>query len=246
MNRDQLIAIYEDTKNKCTRGKFKKLTVCESILYRYDKDPSQPNGEFESTEIEIINGDTLVVAEQYAKEENNLLILNMASATYPGGGVEIGSMAQEEELFRRTNYFKTLIKNDFYPIKRPDVILSPQIWIVKDENYNDLEEPWSASFITASMPKRPNLSEDGKYLKKDYMIAKRTIEHVFKIAFEHDYEVLILGAIGCGAYKNPQEQVIEIFNEMLEKYDGCFKKIIFAIYSKNDDNYDMFNEHINK
>ncbi len=240
---DQLIQIFEDTVNKCEKGKFKKLDVKESIYYQFMKGFYFPKSCFEKMEIEVVNEDTLVVAEKYSGQ--NTCILNMASKFKPGGGVRTGKKAQEEELFRRTNYFKTLSK-EFYEIAYPDIIYSPKVWIVKDKNYQDLEKPWSSAFIAAPMLRRPQLDIKGYYQPKDLEMAQKIIEHIFAVAFENDHEILILGALGCGAYRNPPEQVIPIFNEMLTKYYGCFKKVIFAVYSQSDTNFDMFNTEIKK
>ena len=47
--------------------------------------------------------------------------------------------------------------------------------------------------------------------------------------------MLILGAFGCGAFKNPPEIVAQAFRDVLleEHYDTCFTDIVFAIKSSN-------------
>lgn len=244
-NQDYLISVYEDTVKKCIRGKFSKLDVEESEKHTFMKDFGTPNPIFDKMEIEVINCDTLIVADKYKNE--NLCILNMASKYVPGGGVAKGAPAQEEELFRRTNYFKTLTRK-FYEINHPDIIYSPKVWIIKDDEYEDLENPWSSPFIAAPLLRHPYLQPNDTYYEEDKITVRRIIEHIFAIAYMYDHEVLILGAIGCGAYKNPPLEVIEIFNEMLEKYNKCFKKVVFAVYSKtpNDKNYKLFNKYIIK
>jgi uncharacterized protein (TIGR02452 family) len=44
----------------------------------------------------------------------NPVVLNLADILVPGGCVESGSGAQEESIFRRSNYCKTLIE-ELYP-----------------------------------------------------------------------------------------------------------------------------------
>jgi uncharacterized protein (TIGR02452 family) len=72
------------------------------------------------------------------------------------------------------------------------------------------------------------------------------IENIFKTAYYNGNETLVLGALGCGAYHNPPMEVIKIFNRFLKKYNGCFKKIVFAVYSKYDKNYELFDSYIFK
>ena len=56
----------------------------------------------------------------------------------------------------------------------------------------------------------------------------------------------ILGALGCGAFHNPPEEIVKIFNIYLEKYNGCFKTIVFAVLSRSDNNFDIFNANIKR
>ena len=53
-------------------------------------------------------------------------------------------------------------------------------------------------------------------------------------------EVLILSALGCGAFGNPPEHMAFIFQEVLEEFAGAFKKIYFAI--KGGRNLDVFRQ----
>jgi uncharacterized protein (TIGR02452 family) len=51
------------------------------------------------------------------------------------------------------------------------------------------------------------------------------------------YEVLLLGAFGCGAFHNDPRTVSALFKHILPQYG--FKKVYFAIVGDND-NYDVF------
>ncbi len=56
----------------------------------------------------------------------------------------------------------------------------------------------------------------------------------------------MLGAFGCGAFRNPPQLVAEVFREKLvaEKYGTRFKKTVFAIKRNpyNRENYMTFRE----
>ena len=51
-----------------------------------------------------------------------------------------------------------------------------------------------------------------------------------KVAYEENYDTVILGAFGCGAFSNPSELIAKFYKKIIDKYfAGAFKKIIFAI-----------------
>lgn len=58
-------------------------------------------------------------------------------------------------------------------------------------------------------------------------------------------DVLVLGAFGCGAFRNPPEIVAEAFKE-LQRRDpllvGAFREIVFAVYCppQDDTNFRVF------
>ncbi len=47
---------------------------------------------------------------------------------------------------------------------------------------------------------------------------------------------LVLSAFGCGAFKNPPEQIAEIFKEEL-KYNHTFNDVYFSIKPDHNDSY---------
>lgn len=252
-NRTNLVAIYNDTKQKCLTGKYNDLQLATSVKYTTTQlQTGNIIPIFDKTVVEVHNEDTLVECQnqQQLYGSNKICALNMASTYGPGGGAERGAMAQEEELFRRSNYFLTL-KDHFYRLLNGDVIYSPVVYIVKDEYYNDLKTPFFVSFVASCAIKHPNtkydkFSKTEKYTQNDKDIMIKAIDNIFRAAYLNKKTILILGALGCGAYRNPVMEVIEIFNTCLTKYDKCFEKIVFAVYSKRDNNFDMFNEYIKR
>jgi len=233
--REYLKNVYFDTKGKVKTGHYGRLPRGFSTTYQLDNEINM-TPIFESTNIEVINDDVLSVTGHF--KNNKTLVLNLASEICPGGGVAKGSMAQEEEIFRRTNYCFFLPRS-LYPILPTNVIVTTNVTIVKDENYEDLERPFTVSFIAAAAVRKPVLNR-GKYNKQDYETMCQTIDNIFRTAYALGYDTLILGALGCGAFKNPPEIVANIFRNYSILYDGCFKNIIFSVMSRNDDNHLIF------
>lgn len=126
------------------------------------------------------------------------------------------------------------------------IIFSPNITVIKDVNYKNLINPFTVNMIAASAIKHPQLRSDGTYKPNDQTYMDTLIDNIFRSAFMHNQDTLVLGAIGCGAYGHKSIEVIKIFNKYLAQYNGCFKKIVFAVYSTQDDNFDYFNQFISK
>ena len=84
-----------------------------------------------------------------------------------------------------------------------------------------------------------------KYTNKTALkeLFKDRIKNIFEAAIDNDVEVIILGAFGCGAFKNPTEVVAKAFHEMIEEnnYGNYFEKIVFAIPKGN--NFYRFGEY---
>ena len=242
MNRDKLARVYNDLQNKYAYGRYGRFQPQRSTIYSSEDFIGMPLEKKYKTVIDVYPEDVLVVAEKYVDRINKVLVLNLASARHPGGGVERGAMAQEEELFRRTLYF-TSLKRNLYPIQVTTNILTPDILVVKDDNYMDLEKPFSVSMLAAAAIRYDKRIVS--YKPHDRAIMQETIMNIFRTAYKNGYDTLILGALGCGAFKNPTHQVVELYNEAIAKFNGCFKYIAFAVLdSRHDDNFDQFNELI--
>ena len=68
------------------------------------------------------------------------------------------------------------------------------------------------------------------------------IRRIFEIAIANGNEVLILGAFGCGAFRNPPEIVAKVFNNVMQDYLCYFDVIEYAVYhtERETANYEAF------
>jgi len=236
------IEIWEDTIKQCTSGIYKDLPCSQSMIS--DKLKLTPLPRYEKMTIKVIDMDTLSCCEEYIKQGCNVLGLNMASPRRPGGGVDSGSFSQEENCFRRSNYFKTLDQS-FYPLSETSCIYSPSITVIKDKNYQLLKTPFNVAMIACAALRSPPLLKNGQYVRnRDHEMMKYKIEQIFQVGYQMGHDTLILGAFGCGAFRNNPEVVADIFNEVINKYKLCFKNIIFAVMSYHDKNYEIFSQKI--
>lgn len=183
--------------------------------------------------------------EKYPND--SICLLNFADAFKCGGGYLNGRMAQEETLCRQTLLYPTLAKNDMYSINAADkncvylydtMIYSPDVFVIRGNNYEMLgEKSFKVNIISA-----PAVDKRIKNSRWDAdKIMQRRIKKIVMLAAFKKNAVLVLGAFGCGVFKNDPNKVSQIFKRIL--VDECmanfFKEIWFPIY-KNDKNYEIF------
>jgi len=185
----------------------------------------------------IVNQDTLNLAQDIVSQGFNPLVLNMASFNCPGGGWKRGASAQEEELFRRSNYFRALPRA-WYPLKWTTIILSPSITIYKDSFYKEMNTPFKVDMLAAAAIQYPYLINN-EYTKEDGQLMFNKIDSMFRVAYFNGNDSLILSAFGAGAYRNPAHEVAKMFKICVAKYRRQFKIITFGILG---DNFTVFND----
>ena len=131
------------------------------------------------------------------------------------------------------------------PLYNSDAIYTPKVTILRDLGPEcrilPHEDWYDVDVITCSAP---NLNI--RMVKDDVLLEAQTerISRICEIAQSQGADNLILGAFGCGAFKNNPNVVAMASVEAVKRYDGCFKEIVFAIPKGRDSmNYDVF-EHV--
>ena len=212
---------------------------------------------------------TLEAAATYAYAGKKVCILNFASATNPGGGVTRGSSAQEEAICRCSTLFPNLNEREmwsiFYaphrhqhnPLHNDDCIYTPGVMVFKsDTDYPQLlpEDKWySVNVVTCAAPnlrEKPSNSMnsgDGDaavHISRENLHAlhEKRMRKVLEIAWRKGNEVLVLGAFGCGAFRNPPMVVAQAMKTVVQEYRKNFEIIEFAVYCspRDDANYRVF------
>ena len=232
------MSVYQDTKKNAN-----KYAVTPSIKIKYNA-LLKFEPKYEATPIVITNEDSLHAGMRVTTAGANPLLLNFACERNPGGGVETGAGAQEESLFRRTNLCLTL-RPDMYPILDHEGIYTPAATVFRDSedaNCDYLKTPWCGAFSTVPGLRRPQL-ENGRLKPYDVSRLQKKIHIICQMGAQHGHDVLVLGALGCGAWMNPPAHVAEIFRDTLKVYNGVFKEIVFAIYDRaGSENYAAFKQ----
>jgi uncharacterized protein (TIGR02452 family) len=206
--------------------------------------------------VTVSNQDTLLgaieVYDDIVREisDPKILVLNYASDYVPGGSVAKGKRAQEEELFRRTNYCTFLgpfNRDQYYPLKSDQMMLTQGVNIIKNTDFTLIpeEKQISCDFLALPAIRKPRKYTVGDDLEmyadnNDLELMRRKIESIYRIGVLDGYDALVLGALGCGVFRNPVNVVRDIFKECNAKYGKCFKRIHFTVMSRNDDNFTKF------
>ncbi len=204
--------------------------------------PSQelPSGNVQSnfkTTVVISNETTLFAARNLVKRGYRPLALNFANGIHPCGGFLSGARAQEEYLCRSSGLYATLKNDRMYSAHRtralPDstdwAILSPGVPIIRDDDGRLLDEPWLLDIISSAAPYAPKVG-----LNESARLLRTRISRILDIARAYGYTSLVLGAWGCGAFKNdPRETAISFREALLEDFANTFERIVFAITDRS-------------
>ncbi|KAI0537052.1 hypothetical protein GGR58DRAFT_502654 [Xylaria digitata] len=78
----------------------------------------------------------------------------------------------------------------------------------------------------------------------DRQLTKKKMRLALRIAAHEKHELLVLGALGCGAFRNPPEEVARCWSEVLDEIEfrgGWWREIWFAVLdTKNEGNFNTF------
>ena len=246
---------------------LKDNVFCEKeISLKYD-------GQKYDTQIKVVKQDCLDYAHELITQDptDDLCVLNMASARNPGGGVYGGAGAQEEYLFRCSDYFRFLFQyadpasfdcekeygiphnpSHTYPLKKNfGGVYSHGVTVFRDieaKGYALIDKPWQVNFVAVAAN---NLRRymNGRTIIPDKFIPStlNLIRTILRIPYNNGQRRLVLGAFGCGAFANPPRHMAQLFKQVFEEpeFEGIYREIHFAIIEDHNSkglNYDAFNE----
>jgi len=213
--------------------------------------------EIQGMNVEVLEEDILEVATTLKKEltfanpDSVVGVLNMACFGKPGGGVESGAGAQEENMCRRTDLMQHLATVK-YPLGYGSCFSSPGVSYFRgkeSEGYPDLEENQSFCVVSAAGFNKPPLYVDEEtdeehivleFAKKTYL----TMRAIFKAAEKERMDGLVLSALACGAFGNPPKDIARLFAYAMRD-SGYKRKVIFAIlpdYRNGSENARVFRD----
>jgi uncharacterized protein (TIGR02452 family) len=238
-------------------GALAKAAVAGTVLHRPDElerllaRTAKENG---AARVTVTQETTAEAARRLAEAGGgDVLALNFASARNPGGGFLGGARAQEEDLCRASALYPCVItQRDYYAanaavpgLYTDHMIYSPRVPFFRDRELRFLEAPYTVSVLTAPAPNvgAYDLNAEGA---KDALAQTldRRAAFVLCAAEEHGHETLVLGAWGCGAFRNDPAQVADVFARHLAspRFARSFREVCFAIFDAagKKKNFDAF------
>ncbi len=254
--KEELVKCFQDTiniinSNSILLNSTKEAMYCTNLITHNDNITINNNAP---ANIVLIENTTFNAAKEYVNLGQKVAVLNFASAVNPGGGVSNGAMAQEECLCRSSNLLPCLKQNhlmkNYYmphriandPMYSDKVIYTKNITVFKTDDavpkLMPSKEWFNVDVITCAAP---NLRNIDNLDDKLFNVLCRRIDLVLNSALQYGTDTIILGAWGCGAFKNPPQLVSKAFKQVIDdNYKYAFKNIVFAIKKSNNNNFEVF------
>lgn len=210
-------------------------------------DLTEPSPSQVRPNVRVIQSDTLnavqdILIKRPKSSTGRVAALNMASALRPGGGVLNGSLAQEESLCMRSTLYHSL-DNSFYRIPEDAAIYSPDVLVFRDSQNRDLPkaEWFFTDIISCAAIRGPDTTIDevperrvlyANEKDKEIMVTK--VRLILQIAQDRGITHLVLGAFGCGVFRNPPGEVAKMFKRAIygDKKRAAvsgIEEIVFAV-----------------
>lgn len=190
-------------------------------------------------------------------------VLNMANAYCPGGGYVEGMVAQEENMFRRTDCH--------FAIDRADMDMDEGLYDAAHSALLNAEE--GRVYLDTARPRvcirssedraRPDLgyawlADDDVFpfyelraaavdlrdpsLRYEEGETRRRVAAQLETLISSKIRYAVLSAFGCGAFRNPAERVARAYAAELESRAAHFDVVAFAIFNAGygPNNYEPF------
>ncbi|KAI1748483.1 hypothetical protein F4782DRAFT_353885 [Xylaria castorea] len=263
----QLPHIKADGSEKLTADDVPVLDPADCPGFTLSSDP-----KLRATHVKVFNEDTFDAAIRMAESltepaptqpqrNQRVAAINLASDKNPGGGWLSGAMAQEEALCYRSSLALSLHK-PYYPWTPTTGLYTRDVVIVRSSMSagHKLLVPQTpamqlpvVSVISVAAIRRPTIHkifENGQYHQSifkypaDRDLTKNKMRLVLRLAAGQKHELLVLGAMGCGAFRNPPEEIAQCWSEVLGEVEfrgGWWREIWFAVLdTRNEGNFEVF------
>ena len=204
------------------------------------------------TQVVVVERDCVEAAMILTSKDYNPALLNLADLYTPGGLVEYGSGAQEENLCRRSNLIQSL-----YQFSEMRVRQYPNLKMKVHEHQYPLDERYGGIYseivqffrntedngctlmdgycnipvISVAALAGPRIGKDGMMPKEEENITLDKIRTIFRIGMDNEHDSIVLSAFGCGAFANPPAHIAKLFHQVIEEpeFKNAFRLIVFAI-----------------
>ena len=259
MNRNERAKAAQETLDIFQQGHYflnGNKVVCQSnfnaeFLSEKELDGINPQLGNYTPKYEVVNESVVDTILRY----ENCGVLNFASAKNPGGGFLNGSLAQEEALAVSSDLYNSqLQKHELYDINRGcrttlythNMIYSRGITFIRNGSMALLPSPVSANVLTSPAVNAGAYYKNEKGSKSTVLkVMEKRMRYILNVFADKGDHTIILGAYGCGVFKNDTADVAETFCRLLkdEQLEKHFERIVFAVYDPKGQQYNIFKHH---
>ena len=259
MNRDQLKALAQETLEISRAGQYRadnhiimfdaarptELWTSEALDKLAQETELPQKGS--AAALEVRGEGTVDAIFRLAAGETlcpKIGVLNFASAKNPGGGFLNGSVAQEECLAFCSNLYHIQTPGQgprYYEINRAnrdpvytDTMLMGDVTFFRTSDYALTERCVTCPVITAPAVNMGNVIRTGDSAERAKAVMKGRMRKVLALFTKWGCTELILGAYGCGVFRNDPEDVARFWQELLEDegWGQLFERITFSILER--------------
>lgn len=218
--------------------------VKETTIYPIDKPIINDNSSYRPAKFELVNIDSVSAIFEFAQANKHTAVLNFASYKEAGGLFLKGSTAQEEALCHESFLFNVLrnFENSYYAINckqlnrglyKNTALYSPNVMFFRSDKSTPCD------VITCAAPNRNvGIKYTNVSLTENNKVLYNRIEYIKDIALNQHVDTLILGAYGCGVFKQDATTVATYIKAI---FTNSGLHVVLAIPG-NSDNYKKFKE----
>lgn len=170
-------------------------------------------------------------------------VLNFASAKNPGGGFINGAMAQEESLAASSTLYRTLTAHEeYYRSNRAQnsmmytdyAIYSPDVVFFRNGSFRLVEDWVKASVLTLPAVNMGQVLLKGEDVSLAKQVMKRRMKLALAVFARQGSKNLVLGAYGCGVFRNDPKLVAAWWKEILDGGMGSyFESVFYAVLDRS-------------
>ena len=228
---------YFNTINKCVKN---------TTIYPIDEQIPVVNAGDMKASFELVNLDSVSAIFEFAtgSEKEKTAVLNFASFKEPGGLFLKGSTAQEEALCHESFLYNVLrnFQRSYYDVNNKNLnrglykntaLYTPNVIFFKNSRLQICD------VITCAAPNRNvGIKYTNVSIEENNKVLYERISYIKNIALHQNVKTLILGAFGCGVFKQNATTVAKYIKKIFE---DTGMEIILAVPGDNE-NYRKFKE----
>jgi uncharacterized protein (TIGR02452 family) len=237
----------------------KALSTCNAYAYsRHHPAPSLPKVHgfasiFGTVEMDSFEAASALLNQGWSKPA----VLNLANEHNCGGAWCNKEGSQEEDLFRCSSLPLSLWprrkvsdqrmpefddrmprQDTIYPFTEAGVVYSPHVLVCRGRDgkpYSTENQKMVAVITSAAQDLREGRPHYNGPFNPE-LTREKLRSHLWAADY-HGHTALVLGAFGCGAFKNDPHELTRLYLELLGpggEFEGCFEIVIFAIIKSSN------------